>query len=70
MPMIDRRLGVEDGQRLGDEPERMSSLVEQALGLEDADPGIDADQEARPERQDDQHDAAAGAPPAGARAMP
>ncbi len=34
----------------------MSRLVEQPLGLEDADPGIDADQEARPERQDHERD--------------
>ena len=36
-------------------PSRQEKLVEQALGLQDADPGVDADQERGPERQDDQH---------------
>ena len=52
---IDRPVGVEDGERLVDHAEPEQELVEQALLLEDADPGIDADQERGPERQDDQH---------------
>ena len=41
----DRRSGVEDDQRLVDDVQREQQLVEQPLGLEDADPGVDADQE-------------------------
>ena len=55
MPMKIARMGVEDDQRLVDDAERQQQLVEQALGLQDADPGVDADQEDGPERQDDQH---------------
>ena len=51
---IDRRLGVEDVEGLGDQAEAHERLVQQALRLQDRDPGIDADEEARPERQDDQ----------------
>ena len=51
----DRRVGVHDDQRLVDDVQRQQQLVEQPFGLQDADPGIDADQEAGPERQDDQH---------------
>ena len=38
-----------------DHADAEQQLIEQALGLEDADPGVDADQERGPERQDDQH---------------
>ena len=55
MPMKIAVVGVEDDQRLVDDAEPEQELVEQALRLQDADPGIDADQERRPERQDDQH---------------
>ena len=51
---IDGRVRVEDGQGFGNEAEREQGLVEQAFAPEDADPGVDADQEARPERQDDE----------------
>ena len=53
---IDRRVRVEDRQRMVDDVQPQQELVEQPLRLEDADPGIDADQEARPERQDDHHE--------------
>ena len=41
------------GWSISAEPEQ--ELVQQPLRLQDADPGVDADQERRPERQDDQH---------------
>ena len=66
---IDRRLGVEDFDGLGDRgPSPISDLVEEALGLQDRDPGVDADEEARPERQDDERRRAAAAMDALARA--
>jgi hypothetical protein len=53
---VDGRLGVEEHERRVDDPERREALVEEPLGLEDADPGVDADEEARPERHDDDSD--------------
>ena len=55
MPMKIADVGVEDDQRLADDADADQQLVEQALGLEDADPGVDPDQERGPERQDHQH---------------
>ena len=55
MPMKTAQLVLVMIERLVDEAEPEQELVEQPLRLQDADPGIDADQERRPERQDDQH---------------
>ena len=52
MPMIDRGVGREPRHRLADDAEREQRVVEQAVALQDGDPGIDADQERGPERQD------------------
>ena len=55
---------------LVDDAERQQHVIEQAIALQDGDPGIDADQERGPERQDhrdDQHRLQASA---ALRAMP
>jgi hypothetical protein len=66
---IDRGVGRQDLERRVDDTEPEQELVEQPLLLEDADPGVDADQERGPERQDHQHQQRR-AQPSGARAMP
>jgi hypothetical protein len=55
MPMYAATGVLQDLQRLVDEPEPHQQVVEQAVVLEDADPGVDADQERRPRRQHHQH---------------
>ena len=52
---IGRRGRVEDLQRLVDQPDLDQEIVDQAVVLEDADPGVDADQERSPRGQHDQH---------------
>ena len=56
-------------RRRVDDAERDQRVVEQALALQDGDPGIDADQERGPERQEHRHDQHR-LQPRGARAMP
>src|SRR4029077_15769274 len=53
-PELDRESVVEERQRRRDQPDGNQQLVQQTIGLEDRDPGIDADQKAGPERQHDQ----------------
>ena len=52
---IDRGVGREPGHRRVDDVQPQQHVVEQAVALQDVDPGIDADQERGPERQDHQH---------------
>ena len=67
---IDRRVGREPRDRRVDDAERHQHAVEQTVVLQDGDPGIDADQERGPERQDHQQARETPAARAGARAMP
>ena len=48
----DRGIGREPGHGLLDDAERQQYVVQQAIALQDGDPGIDADQERGPEWQD------------------
>src|SRR6185312_926773 len=50
---IHREIGIEHGDLR--QPERLQQIVDDAVVLEKADPRIDAQQKAAPERQDDQH---------------
>src|SRR6185437_10800330 len=50
---IDREIGIE--QREGADVEQPEEVVDDAVVLEQADPGVDTQQERTPERQDDQH---------------
>jgi hypothetical protein len=51
---IHRQVGVEDLQRLVDQPQPHQEAVEQAVVAEDAHPGVDADQDRGPGRHHDQ----------------
>ncbi|MNR03698.1 hypothetical protein D3C85_1196090 [compost metagenome] len=51
---VHRDVGVEDLQRLADQPHAHQDAVEQAVVAEDAHPGIDADQDRSPGRHHDQ----------------
>ncbi len=52
---IHRAVGRQPHHRRRDQMQRQQDLVEQAVMLQDVDPGIDADQERGPERHDHQH---------------
>ncbi len=52
---IHRGVGREPHHRRRDQMQREQNLVQQAVMLQDVDPGIDADQERGPERHDHQH---------------
>ena len=52
---IHRGVGGEPHQRRRDQMQFQQHRVEQAVVLQDVDPGIDADQERGPERHDDEH---------------
>ena len=54
MPMIDREIGLQHHDRLVDDAEPDQEVVDQAVVLQEPDPGIDAQQERGPERQDHQ----------------
>ena len=62
---IHRAVGGEPHHRRGYQMQRQQDLVEQAVMLQDVDPGIDADQERGPERQ---RSRASSPPPASAAA--
>src|SRR5207248_8581600 len=47
----DRETVVKERQRRFDQPKRKQQPVDEAARLKDRDPGVDADQKARPDRQ-------------------
>ena len=52
---VDREVGLQHHQRLVDDADPHQEIVDEAVVLEDADPGVHAQQERRPERQDHHH---------------
>jgi hypothetical protein len=52
---IGGEIGLQHDDRLIDDAQPEQEVVEQAVVLEDADPGVDAQQEGRPEGQNHQH---------------